>query len=314
MAIELSTHHLPPARRFEYWREVITDRFLPLEPHRCGNRPFSGALTLSRLGSLPLTTIEVQGQRVTQTCSVDPEGGVVFLNLQATGSSFVRQGGDRLIRPGSGFLVEASSPFELHCPELMTHVCVSIPRAQLTDRLHGRPTSLAGVELSPARPAERLCLEFLLDTARGRGRWLVDEAPVQTHLLDLLAYALNRRSAAAPLPRHAREVAIYLRARRTIESAFTDPGLNASSLSRRFGMSLRSLQRLFRRHGRTRPGDAIVAERLDAACRRLADRTWRHRSIAEIAHASGFADLSYFCRRFKGFTGRSPRQYRRDCG
>jgi AraC-like DNA-binding protein len=70
-----------------------------------------------------------------------------------------------------------------------------------------------------------------------------------------------------------------------------------------------SASRLFRRSTGSTISSYLNVVRVNAACRLLRDRE-RERSIAEIATACGYANLSNFNRRFKEIKGVTPREYR----
>lgn len=304
-----ATDHIRPDERFDYWREVITDRFLPLRPERCGELPFEGSLRSSNLAGLPLTAISVQGQSVSQPGSSAPDEGYFFLNLQAAGAMRFEQAGARYSNAGSAFLIDSSSPFHLDCPTRMTHICVTMPKDQLRDRLL-RNRQLGGEQLSRDRAADAACLDYLAllsDLDR-----LPDDDSESTarYLLDLLAYALDRRVTTPSVPKRAVQAVTYARARKLIESEIGRAELSPAWLAARLGLSLRTLQRVFHRYGGT-PGSMIVQKRIESAGARLADPGRRSESITEIALACGFSDLSYFCRSFHHSTGYSPSEFRR---
>lgn len=90
----------------------------------------------------------------------------------------------------------------------------------------------------------------------------------------------------------------------------SDPRLGAAALARQFRCSQRYVHKLFAATGRP-VGDHVGERRLDACARHLQDPAQRARTIAEIAFAAGFGDLSHFNKRFKASHGVSPREFRR---
>jgi AraC-like DNA-binding protein len=54
----------------------------------------------------------------------------------------------------------------------------------------------------------------------------------------------------------------------------------------------------------------VVSERVVKARRMLIDRRWAHLTIAQIAHESGFGDMSYFNRAFRRHFGATPSDFR----
>jgi len=57
----------------------------------------------------------------------------------------------------------------------------------------------------------------------------------------------------------------------------------------------------------------VRAERLARCRRELADASLRYRSIAHIAQAWGFGDMTHFGRSFREAYGVSPRAWRQTC-
>jgi AraC family transcriptional activator of tynA and feaB len=302
----LATDHLPPKDRFDYWREVITERFLPLRPERCGPLPFRASLEVGSIGTLPLTTIRVQGQRVSRPGLTAAEDSVVFLNLQALGTMRYDQAGERDSRPGDGFLIDSSQPFELRCPTQMNHICVTIPKERLLDASRA---PFAGRPLSRTRAADALCLDYLQALATPPAALPGSASVREQRLVRLLGYALSRDGGPESLPRDAIAAALYARALVLIDRESDCPRMSPAAMARRLGLSLRTLQRLFARHGRT-PVRALLESRVDKAAQRLIDPAFRSMSVTEIAYRSGFADLSYFCRTFQRHTGMTPRRFR----
>ena len=76
----------------------------------------------------------------------------------------------------------------------------------------------------------------------------------------------------------------------------------------KYGMSISHLQRMFMKIIGIRPGQYILQQRLNAACRLLEETDL---GITEIALNTGFCDLSHFTKIFKRERGVTPGEYRR---
>jgi AraC family transcriptional regulator, positive regulator of tynA and feaB len=92
-----------------------------------------------------------------------------------------------------------------------------------------------------------------------------------------------------------------------------DPKLGAASLAARFRCSERYVHRLFATTGRS-VGEHVNEKRIAACTGTLLDRNCSHKTIAEIAFAAGFRDISHFNRLFKRSNGVAPREFRRITG
>lgn len=77
------------------------------------------------------------------------------------------------------------------------------------------------------------------------------------------------------------------------------------------GLSKSTFSRRFRRHAGRTVSEFLQEVRLEAACRDLASTT---KPISEIAHGSGFSEISFFNRLFRRARGCTPSLYRRRLG
>lgn len=82
-------------------------------------------------------------------------------------------------------------------------------------------------------------------------------------------------------------------------------------LARRSQLSLQRLARLTKRLFGLTPSQFITKSRIAAASRMLSDTA---KSVADIAHASGFYDHSAFTRAFRSATGITPSEFRQRNG
>ena len=83
---------------------------------------------------------------------------------------------------------------------------------------------------------------------------------------------------------------------------------STTKLARIARMSVAHFNREFRRHFATSPRQWLIAERIHAAQRLLADTS---QSIGQVAVASGYSEIFHFSREFRRRTGLSPSAYRR---
>jgi AraC family transcriptional regulator, positive regulator of tynA and feaB len=89
-----------------------------------------------------------------------------------------------------------------------------------------------------------------------------------------------------------------------------DPELGAATLAARFHCSERYVHRLFATTGRS-VGEHVNERRIDVCTRELLVHSSAHKTIAEIAFAAGFRDISHFNRLFKRRHDLAPREFRR---
>jgi AraC-like DNA-binding protein len=97
------------------------------------------------------------------------------------------------------------------------------------------------------------------------------------------------------------------RLRRSLGPRLRDE-LTAESLAELAGVSLRTLQRLFRDRFETTPMNWLIEVRLQEAARLIKEGD---DPVTKIAYRVGFKDPSHFTRRFKARFGVSPNEFRR---
>jgi AraC family carnitine catabolism transcriptional activator len=92
-----------------------------------------------------------------------------------------------------------------------------------------------------------------------------------------------------------------------MESNISDPE-KIETVSKRFDLTQRKLEALFKRHLGVLPANFYLSMRLEHAREYL---FYSAMSIREISLACGFGSPSVFCRAFRKSHQLSPRQYRR---
>jgi AraC-like DNA-binding protein len=92
-----------------------------------------------------------------------------------------------------------------------------------------------------------------------------------------------------------------------IRRRYAEDGLRLEALARASGLSLDRFERLVKRVFDLTPRQLLAKTRVEAASRLLLGA----RSVAEVAHACGYADHSAFTRQFHAVVGLTPREFRR---
>jgi AraC-like DNA-binding protein len=82
------------------------------------------------------------------------------------------------------------------------------------------------------------------------------------------------------------------------------------ALTERHGMSVRTMQRLFRRYVGVNPKWVLQRYRLHEAAERIADG---EEDLARLALELGYFDQAHFIKDFKGLVGRAPSEYAEEC-
>jgi len=232
-------------------------------------------------------------------------GDHFFLILQDKGEATLSQGEEAAhLETGDFFVVDSDQPTDFRYSGRYSHqLSLHLPRDEqirrFGDRIYG------GMKIShkdPLANAMRLVLASVIGANHDHG----------THLSEAFhsvfgAYLLNRALGTKGRP-DPHQLMIQ-RATEVMAQFYRDPDFGVHHLADRLGVSLRSLQRSFQ-HADTTLQGRLAKIRLDAAAHMIRKRS--HPSVAEIAFACGYADLSTFHRHYKARFDQSPGAEMRD--
>jgi len=130
------------------------------------------------------------------------------------------------------------------------------------------------------------------------------------HMVDLVGLLLGTDAEHASRARGRGQAAARLDLMRAdVMAALGRNDLCLSEVATRSGLSPRQAQRLFEQAGTTFT-EFVLEQRLLHARKLLGDPRARARKISDIAHSSGFSDLSYFNRAFRKRFGATPSELR----
>lgn len=305
--VRVSTEMFPEQERFAAFREDYVRRVLAMDViDRSDGRPRVD-LTFMPLGPVVFgtsaaTPIEFVRQR---HHARDGKDGFSF-GITATGMHRCDYAGEeRLFEPGSVGLVHLARPWRTISGAGSTTWNVTLPEAALKS-LVPHPEDLAGRPVHPG-PAVRLLKSYLSSLVAVEDPLPPDLAStVGAHLLDLVAAALGPTAAAAEVIAGRGVKAARMREiQAAIERRSSEPGFDLDRLSAALGLSRRYVQQVLEDTGR--PFSLRLAEcRLARALALLTDRRCDHLSVADIAFAAGFGDVSHFNRTFRRRFGDTP--------
>lgn len=288
------TTDVPERERFAYFREAISDVYLGIRTEWSGSGDFDAEFDSVEVGGgAVLARMRAPGhvgRRPDSLVRHRPDEAV-YLNVGLGGAHRVDHLGRAWrVAGGEPFLLDAERPFLVDFAERPSFRLFSL-RIEKADGFAPTPDVVRRIDERIARTAagRQFSLQARLMCAElEAGRTAVAAAmtvPVRA-LLQVLAADPDDR------PRRFDEFVAVARGR------LADPGFGAADLAAAFGVTARTVQSVFRSEGLTF-GGWLLAERLDVARERLTAPSWRPRSVAEIARASGFRDASHFHRAFR---------------
>jgi AraC-like DNA-binding protein len=297
--------------QFAYWRDIVCQTFLPVQPRRgTGDSDgFAGTIAGRVVGPLSVSRISSQAQRVCRTAALVARGGgdTVYLNVQLRGAGTAEQDGRSADqRPGDIAIVDGTRPFELSFEGDFEQLCVTFPVELLAPRL-ALPRAASAVRIPGKGGLGGMLvahLRYLAGAGGALDRQAASLAADQT--VELTALLLGR---AHGLPRSAGRALLLQAALDDIERNLGDPDLDPASVAARVNVSTRYLHRLFAEQG-TSFGRWVQRRRLERCRRDLAEPALSHLTIAQVAARRGFRDRTHFARRFRARYGLAPSEWR----
>jgi AraC-like DNA-binding protein len=298
-----------PDQPFGSWADALAAAFVRLEPRRIADQSFEGAISRVDVAPIQISLVSATRHTVLRLAShiASSTDDICFVNLQLEGLGRTTQRGhEQISAPGDLALADTTEPFEIaNCHDFKLF-CFAVPRRLLPNGLLNRP---------------RLNLSAT-ETGRALSRTLAGYAELCLSDRQLPKISALVGAHVADLISHAPEILADMSAERVhipallsmmldhIDRHSDDPELGAAALAAKFRCSERYVHRLFATTGRS-VGEHVNEKRIVACTGKLLDRRSAHKTIAEIAFASGFCDISHFNRLFKRCNGLTPREFRR---
>lgn len=132
---------------------------------------------------------------------------------------------------------------------------------------------------------------------------------VSAHILDLVALALGARGDRAEAASGGAKAARLKALKADVMAMLGNCELSSEMVAARHNISSRYVRKLFEQEG-TSFTSFVLGERLARVRGMLRDGRYAHLTIAQLAHACGFNDISYFNRAFRRHFGATPTEVR----
>jgi AraC family transcriptional regulator, positive regulator of tynA and feaB len=294
---------------FGSWADDLAAAFVRLEPRRVADQPFEGAISRVEAAPIQISLVTATGHTVLRLAShiASSTDDLCFVNLQLEGlGQTIQRGHEQISAPGDLALADTTEPFEIaHCHNFKLF-CFAVPRRLLPKGLLDRPR----LRLSTTETGRALSrtLAGYADLCLSGSQLLKTSTLIGAHVTELISHAPE---ILADISAERVHVPVLLSIMLDhIDRHSDDPELGAATLAARFRCSERYVHRLFATTGRP-VGEHVNEKRIAACTRLLLDHNSAHKTIAEIAYAAGFRDISHFNRLFKRCNGLAPREFRR---
>lgn len=311
-----TTNDLPEKDQFSYWREVLCEAHIALNPMRpASNGGFAGQVTAHPLSTINVTTISSARQKIyrgqSEISRMPLE--VYFLNLQLRGQCCMQQGGRAaLLNPGEFSIVDSTEPYlNDYCSDDWEQYSFRIPRHLLRPLLR-HPEQATATIVADNGGIGTVAIDLLKSIVRNVEGLSPTATTLSSSMVDLVAMSLGATQSAQEMARGSARQALGASLVHYIETNVADPELAPAKIAAHFGISVRYLHKLLEEGGRSF-GRLVLEQRLERCARDFARTKADSETVTEIALRWGFNDLSHFSRTFRQRFGKTPREYRREC-
>lgn len=306
---------IPARDQFSSWREACCQHVYAITPERdqhADRGGFRGSIEARRLGGLDVIDLQCEGHRVSRRAEDvrRSPSETYYVYCQVGEAAWFVQGGRHVLAlRGDIVIADPNLPFSTGASGDFDFRIWRVPRRSL-DAYLALPGRLPMLHL-PFDSAECALVASCLGALASQGGRIDPRIvePVADNLVRLVAMAAGIAPELRDSGREAVRAAALQRAIRYAEQHYADPELSPARTANALGMSVRKLHMLFGMSGVTF-GEWLLEKRLDEARRLLANPATARRSIADIALAAGFSELSTFYRAFRAKWGATPGEFR----
>jgi AraC-like DNA-binding protein len=309
---QFSTAAVPIRERVPFWREVFGQQTARLDIESRAGDAFEARAVIRAvkgLRSISCASSAAYAERRQDKIRDDGDDAVVLLFPREGIMRASQRGREVILRPGDATLLLHGEPSALSYAQIRFQGLI-VPRAAIT-------SLVANIEDLAMRPAPRssealrLLMSYVNATHTGTGIKQPElRNLVATHIQDLIAMSIGATRDGEALAGEGGVAAARIAAiKADIIKHIGEEELTVEAIAKRQGTTPRTIQRLFEREGTT--FSAFKKEQqLVRASRMLRDQRYADWTIASIALAAGFGDLSYFHRVFVRRFSKTPSEMR----
>lgn len=310
----LSTATLPAGDRLPVWREVFGQTMVRLDIEPAKGAPFYAEGALCALPGAALASVTASPVRVSRTPRLIAEdlADMAFLVTADAPLHIVQRGREQMLHAGDAIFVRGNERSTIQCYNTTRFTNISVPIDDLMPMLASHD-DLSMTVVNRQNDGLDLLLDYV-SQLQARRKPLPDALGriAAGHIRDLMAAALGADPDCHPqIGERGGVRAARLRAvKADIGRHLCEPGLSIATIAMRHGISPRYIRKLFQDE-QTTFSDFVLLLRLERSRQLLHSPAHAISTIASIAHASGFNDLSYFNRTFRRRYGITPSDFRK---
>ena len=306
--IHASTDSFAEEKRLAPWRETSGADIANVDIAPIDDVPFHAEVTFHLLPNVSIAYSPRSSAQYRLTPELLKQGrDIVAVCILRSGSASTARFDEELIDGVGSAGVAGTDPSTLHTEGSFITLALSRPAlAELAPNFaaaFGRP-------IPADDPALRLLIKYLDTVLATDELGNADVArSVSAHILDLVSLALGACSDQAEMARMGAKAARLRALKSDIAAMLGRNDLSSEIIAGRHGISARYVRKLFEQEGNSFTR-FLLTERLTRVSRLLRDPRHAHQTIAQVAHGSGFNDISYFNRAFRRRFGATPTEFR----
>lgn len=311
--IQISTDMLPDQKRLALWRET-RDPIAKADIDPQTDDPHHAGVIFNLLPNVAIASGSRSPAHYRAARELlEDAGDIVAVSIlrsgEASATQFGREPGEQSIG-GAGVLPGVDPTAEMPTPD-ESFITLAMSRAAIAELA---PDYAAAFDqpIPADDPALRLLIKYL-DTVMAADELSHPEVArsVSAHILDLVALVLGARGDPAETTPGGARAARLKALKADVMSMLGSSELSSELIAGRHGISSRYVRKLFEQEG-TSFTSFVLGERLTRVKRMLRDSRYAHLTIAQIAQACGFNDISYFNRAFRRQFGATPTDVREE--
>jgi AraC family transcriptional activator of tynA and feaB len=298
--------------RVEFWSDVVMRGVIDADMAPLAQRPFDGRLASRTVGSGRFVNFRSASHRISRTARQVRRSHAHFMvSLQCKGVSHIEQArGSATLRPGEIAVVDSGHPFEIAFPTSIERRLVLLPRELLERKRAGSAAARGPLRIAVNSATAQLARNAILHLTDTDAVWAEADCDEMLDVLSrLLLAALDaqRYDSALPAPPALRPQLERIKALMRKEAG--DPTLRPATIAGRFGISVRTLHRLFQGNGETF-SRFLIDERLAQAHAAIRGGAADALSLTALAMSCGFNDAAHFSRAYRARYGEPPSETR----
>ncbi len=301
----------PDEKRLALWREVYGRGIARVDIDPIGDEPFHADVTFNLLPDVAIASGSRSPAHYRVTHDMLKDGrDIIAVSILRSGEASATQFSKELIGGvGSASALSGTDPSVSTLTTDGSFITLALSRPAIAE-LAPDFTSAFGKPIPADDPALRLLIKYL-DAVLAADELAHPEVArsVSAHILDLVALALGARGDQAEAALGGAKAARLKALKSDVMSMLGNCDLSSEIIASRHSISSRYVRKLFEQEG-TSFTAFVLGERLTRVRRMLRDSRHAHLTIAQLAHACGFNDISYFNRAFRRHFGATPTDVR----